>query len=46
MYFVKMDIKAAFDTIRQDKMIEIVENLLDKVKINLVLHTVIGQRGS
>jgi hypothetical protein len=26
-----MDIKAAFDTIKQDKMIEIISNLLDQV---------------
>jgi hypothetical protein len=31
LYFVKMDIKAAFDTIKQDKMIEIISNLLDQV---------------
>ncbi|WWC92913.1 uncharacterized protein L201_007875 [Kwoniella dendrophila CBS 6074] len=30
LYFVKMDIKAAFDTIKQDKMIEVVSSLLDK----------------
>jgi hypothetical protein len=32
LYFVKMDIRAAFDTIRQDKMLEIVSDLLDKVR--------------
>jgi hypothetical protein len=26
-----MDIKSAFDTIKQDKMLEIIENLLDQV---------------
>lgn len=31
LYFVKMDIKSAFDTIKQDKMLEIIENLLDQV---------------
>ncbi|WWC65948.1 uncharacterized protein I303_108570 [Kwoniella dejecticola CBS 10117] len=30
LYFVKMDIKAAFDTIKQDKMIDVVSRLLDK----------------
>ncbi|WRT69587.1 uncharacterized protein IL334_006576 [Kwoniella shivajii] len=30
LHFVKMDIKAAFDTIKQDKMIQIVSSLLDK----------------
>nr|XP_031859765.1 uncharacterized protein CI109_004837 [Kwoniella shandongensis]KAA5526837.1 hypothetical protein CI109_004837 [Kwoniella shandongensis] len=30
LYFVKMDIKAAFDTIKQDKMLDIVAKLLDK----------------
>ncbi|WVF68547.1 hypothetical protein IAT40_003315 [Kwoniella sp. CBS 6097] len=30
LYFVKMDIKAAFDTIKQDRMIEIVSDMLDK----------------
>nr|XP_019043423.1 hypothetical protein I302_08000 [Kwoniella bestiolae CBS 10118]OCF22353.1 hypothetical protein I302_08000 [Kwoniella bestiolae CBS 10118] len=30
LYFVKMDIKAAFDTIKQDKMIQVVSDLLDK----------------
>ncbi|KAK8849571.1 hypothetical protein IAR55_004906 [Kwoniella newhampshirensis] len=30
LFFVKMDIKAAFDTIKQDKMLEIVSRLLDK----------------
>ncbi|WWC95477.1 hypothetical protein V866_002341 [Kwoniella sp. B9012] len=30
LYFVKMDIKAAFDTINQDKMIQVVSDLLDK----------------
>lgn len=33
VYFVKMDIKAAFDTIKQDKVLEVVAELLDKVKI-------------
>jgi hypothetical protein len=32
LYFVKVDIKAAFDTIKQDKMLKIVEELLDKVR--------------
>lgn len=31
LYVVKMDIKSAFDTIKQDKMLEIIENLLDQV---------------
>ena len=31
LYFVKMDIKAAFDTIKQDKMLEVVSSLLDQV---------------
>jgi len=31
LYFVKMDIKAAFDTIKQDKMLEVVSSLLDRV---------------
>ncbi|WWC73585.1 uncharacterized protein I206_107557 [Kwoniella pini CBS 10737] len=30
LYFVKMDIKSAFDTIKQGKMIDVVSNLLDK----------------
>ncbi|OCF77899.1 hypothetical protein I204_01902 [Kwoniella mangroviensis CBS 8886] len=30
LYFVKMDIKAAFDTIKQDKMIQVVSDLLDQ----------------
>ncbi|WVQ79296.1 hypothetical protein IAT38_001393 [Cryptococcus sp. DSM 104549] len=29
LYFVKMDIKAAFDSINQEKMLEIVEKMLD-----------------
>ena len=32
LYFVKMDIIAAFDTIRQNKMLEIVTDILDKVR--------------
>ena len=31
LYFVKMDIRAAFDTIKQDRMLEIIADLLDKV---------------
>jgi hypothetical protein len=31
LYFVKMDITAAFDSIKQDKMLEVVSNFLDKV---------------
>lgn len=31
LYFVKMDIKAAFDTIKQDKMLQVVSSLLDQV---------------
>ncbi|WVR08145.1 hypothetical protein IAU60_005191 [Kwoniella sp. DSM 27419] len=30
LYFVKMDIKAAFDTIKQDKMLDIVSTMMDK----------------
>ncbi|KAL1408231.1 Telomerase reverse transcriptase [Vanrija albida] len=30
LYFAKMDIKAAFDTIKQEKMLQIVERLLDE----------------
>ncbi|WVQ75065.1 hypothetical protein IAR50_004674 [Cryptococcus sp. DSM 104548] len=30
LYFVKMDIKAAFDTIKQDRLLEIVEEMLDQ----------------
>ncbi|ODO06884.1 hypothetical protein I350_04244 [Cryptococcus amylolentus CBS 6273] len=30
LYFVKMDIKAAFDTIKQDRVLEIVEEILDQ----------------
>jgi len=29
LFFVKMDIKAAFDTIKQDKALRVIENLLD-----------------
>ena len=32
LYFVKMDIIAAFDTIKQDKMLDIVSRILEKVK--------------
>jgi len=32
LFFVKLDIKAAFDTIRQDKMLGVVSALLDKVR--------------
>lgn len=32
LYFVKMDIKAAFDTIHQDKMLSVIEGLMDKVR--------------
>lgn len=31
LYFVKMDVAAAFDTIKQDKLIEVVGELLEKV---------------
>lgn len=31
LFFVKMDIRAAFDTIKQDKMLKIVDGLLSKV---------------
>ncbi|OCF35151.1 hypothetical protein I316_03193 [Kwoniella heveanensis BCC8398] len=30
LYFVKMDIKAAFDTIKQDRMIDIISGMLEK----------------
>jgi len=33
LYFVKMDITAAFDTIKQDKMLQIVSDILDKVSL-------------
>jgi hypothetical protein len=29
-----MDIKAAFDTIDQNKMLEVIEDLLDKVRVS------------
>jgi len=32
LFFVKMDIKAAFDTIKQDKVLQVVEKMLDKVR--------------
>lgn len=31
LYFVKMDVAAAFDTIKQDKLIEVIGELLEKV---------------
>lgn len=35
LYFVKMDIKAAFDTIKQNKMLDIISRVLDKVSTPL-----------
>lgn len=31
LFFVKMDIKAAFDTIKQDRIMDIITSFLDKV---------------
>jgi telomerase reverse transcriptase len=30
LYFVKMDIRAAFDTINQDKVLQVIDSLLDE----------------
>lgn len=31
LYFAKMDMQSAFDTVKQDKMLEVMERILEKV---------------
>lgn len=38
LYYVKMDIRAAFDTIKQDKMLKIISGLLDQVRLCFPMH--------
>lgn len=32
LYFVKVDVRAAYDTIKQDKLLQIVDDLLTEVR--------------